>query len=254
MKISFIIPAYNEENYIGNCLHTLLIRVKESKADVEIIVVNNASTDQTKEIVSRYSGVILINEPQKGLSRARQSGYEASTGDLIANVDADTVLPQGWIETVLESFEKTPKLVGLSGPQVFYDVPKLVTYWARLFYGITYVGYILNRFVFRVSSFLQGGNFVIRRTALDTIGGYNQDFKFYGEDADIAHRLHKIGPVKFTFKLPILASGRRIMVEGKFTMAYRYFMNYFWTIFTGRPYSEKSLDIRFVDGDTSEKK
>ena len=110
MKISFIIPAYNEENYIGNCLHTLLIRVKESKADVEIIVVNNGSTDQTKEIVGRYAGVILVNEPQKGLSRARQSGYDASTGDLIANVDADTVLPQGWIETVLESFEKNPKI------------------------------------------------------------------------------------------------------------------------------------------------
>ena len=53
-----------------------------------------------------------------------------------------------------------------------------------------------------------------------------------------------MGQVKFTFLLPISASGRRIVKEGKYTMAYRYFMNYFWTIFFRRPFTTHSEDVR----------
>ncbi len=246
MKISFVIPAYNEENYIVDCLKTLVLRIKNSGISAEIIVVNNASTDQTKQMAFQFPKVQVLDETRKGLSRARQAGYKASSGDLIANVDADTRLPEGWIETVIAEFSKNKKLVALSGPQVFYDVPKRVHYWTRVFYMFTFLGYFLNRFVFHTSSFLQGGNFVIRRSALKKIGGYNEEFDFYGEDADIAHRLHKVGQVKFTLKFPIFASGRRILAEGKFTMAFRYFLNYFWTIFLGRPYTQQSLDVRFA--------
>lgn len=244
MKISFVIPAYNEEAFIGDCLDTLLLRVQETDVETEIIVVNNASTDHTADIVSRYKKVKLVNEPKKGLSAARQAGFVASSGDLIANVDADTRMPVGWIDTVIKEFSQNKKLVALSGPQIFYDAPKIIQFWAILFYNIAYIGYILNRFVLRVSSLVQGGNFVIRREALEKIGGYNQKFEFYGEDADIAHRLHKVGDVKFTFKLPISASGRRVMKEGKFTIGYRYIMNYFWTILFGKPFTPQSTAAR----------
>ena len=61
---------------------------------------------------------------------------------------------------------------------------------------------------------LQGGNFVVRRTALEEIGGYNPKFSFYGEDTDLARRLNSVGAVKFTFRLPALSSGRRLIEEG----------------------------------------
>lgn len=244
MKISFVIPAYNEEHYIADCLETVLKRIEETGVDAEVIVVNNASTDHTREVVSHFKKVQLIDEPEKGLSCARQAGFLASKGELIANIDADTHLPKGWIETVIKSFDNNKKLVALSGPQIFYDVSTWILFYAALFYCLTYLGYILNRFVFRVSSFVQGGNFVIRRTSLEKIGGYNREFRFYGEDADVAYRLNKIGQVKFTFMLPISASGRRIVKEGKFTMGFRYIINYFWTIFFRKPFTTQSLDIR----------
>jgi len=58
---------------------------------------------------------------------------------------------------------------------------------------------------------LQGGNFVVSRAALEQIGGYNPLFTFYGEDTDLARRLNAIGAVKFTFRLPALSSGRRLL-------------------------------------------
>jgi len=244
MRISFVIPAYNEENYLGRCLDSIMAIVNQKKHSIEVIVVNNASTDKTREVALSYPGIRLIDEPRKGLSQARQAGFSAATGDLIANIDADIIVPEDWTDTVLESFATNDKLVGLSGPHVFYDVSKWTNYSVRFFYYCSYVIYLFNRFIFRVSSMLQGGNFVIRRSALDKIGGFNTDFSFYGEDADIAHRLHKVGDVKFTFKLPVYASGRRVISEGKVTLAFRYFINYIWAILFGRPFTKSAADIR----------
>ncbi|MDP2946111.1 MAG: galactosyltransferase-related protein, partial [bacterium] len=98
--------------------------------------------------------------------------------------------------------------------------------------------------IFRVGSMIQGGNFVVKRSALQKIGGYNSEFDFWGEDSDIARRLHSIGDVKFTFNLPIYASGRRIVAEGAPIIAWRYGINYFWTIFFKKPFTKTYLDVR----------
>jgi glycosyltransferase involved in cell wall biosynthesis len=244
MKISFVIPAYNEEKYIGKCLDSILRELKKDGCDAEIIVVNNASTDRTGEVAKKYSCVKIVDEPKKGLPCARHAGFLAATGDIIANVDADTMLTTGWLKMVFSEFSKNPKLVALSGPHIHYDLPKKMRVLARFFYYIGFISYIFNRFVFNVGSMLQGGNFIIRRAALQTIGGFNTDIDFYGEDSDLARRLHKVGPVKFTFNLPIYASGRRLANEGALTMALRYGLNYFWMIFLKRPFNKTSADIR----------
>lgn len=244
MKISFVIPAYNEESYIGECLKSLTSQALNSPVDVEIIVVDNASTDKTAEVAKSFPGVIIVHEPKKGLTNARQAGFKASHGDIIANIDADTKIGKGWIETVVSEFTRNPKLVGLSGPFTYYDLPRrhnsLVTSYYYLGYGI----YVLNRFVLRVGSMIQGGNFVIRRAALEEIGGFNLMLSFWGEDADIAKRLHKVGPVKFTFRLKMPSSGRRLAEEGIIRMGLKYPLNYFSTIFLKGPISTKYKDIR----------
>jgi glycosyltransferase involved in cell wall biosynthesis len=95
MKISFVIPAHNEEAYVGKCLDSIFRELKKAPVDAEVIVVDNASTDGTREVAQKYPGVKVISEPIKGLTRARRAGFLAATGDLIANVDADTMLTPG---------------------------------------------------------------------------------------------------------------------------------------------------------------
>lgn len=241
MKLSFVIPAYNEEEYIGECLEAIVAQRQGLPYNIEVIVVNNNSNDRTEEVARRYPGVQVVEEKEKGLVPARQAGFKASTGDLIANVDADTRIPRGWIRRVMEEFEKDPKLVALSGPFIYYDAPLEVRIFTHVFY---YISFTINALVPWLFPVVQGGNFIVRRTALEKIGGYRSDLNFYGEDADVARRMNKVGKVKFTFKLPIKSSGRRVAKEGGLTTAMRYMVNYFWIIFFNRPFSMGSVDVR----------
>lgn len=236
MKLSVVIPAYNEEELIGDCLSSILHEIEGKNYDLEIVVVNNASTDRTREIIASFPKVKLVDEPAKGLVKARRAGYLASKGELVANIDADTRITEGWFDKVLEEFSKNPKLVGLSGPFIYYDLSKGARAEVRLFYYLGFLTYLFNRYIFGVSSMLQGGNFVIKRVALEKIGGFNSEFDFWGEDTDLARRLVKAGQVKFTFDLPIYASGRRLEKEGIARTGWRYALNYFSTIFFKKPY------------------
>lgn len=247
MKLSFVIPAHNEEAYIDKCLASIREEIKKHHYEVEVIVVNNASTDDTKAVVSLFPDVLVVDEHQKGLTRARHAGFLASSGDLIANIDADTILPEGWLPKVMDEFSKDPDLIALSGPFIYYDLSDNINLWVRGFYLVGFMSYLINRFVFRFGSMLQGGNFVITRQALEKIGGYNLEFDFWGEDTEIAQRLHKIGKIKFTFKLPIYASGRRLKGEGIAKMAIRYATNYLWTTFFKKPLSKTWSDIRLSE-------
>jgi len=245
MKLSIVIPAYNEETYIGKCLESIAMEKTRGRFDVEIIVVNNASDDRTGEVARSFSFVKVVDEPRKGLVRARQTGYEASTGELVANVDADTLLPEGWIGTVFEEFSADSELVALSGPYRYYDLSAVtnwsILFWYRLGQMISFINTLITR---RSGTMLQGGNFIIRRSALEKAGGFDLNFDFYGEDTAIAKQMSRQGKVKFIFRLPMYTSGRRLRAEGIFTMALKYAVNFLWTIFFNKPYTKKYKDIR----------
>lgn len=252
MKLSLVIPAYNEELVLVECLQNTLDRVNtfastnlNSDRQLEIVLVNNASTDRTGEIARSFKEVKVVDEPNKGLVRARQAGFLNATGDLIANVDADSWIPAGWIAKVFAEFEKNPNLVALSGPYIYYDLPWWFNASSRVYYwfGLVFTYFNFNKA--RRGAILQGGNFILRREALDKIGGYRfEKFDFYGEETDVAMRICEVGKIKFTFKLPMITSGRRMKEEGILRVATRYALNYFWTIFFGRPYTKKNIDIR----------
>lgn len=250
MKISFVIPAYNEEKYLPKCLESVIKEKKRGKHDIEIIVVNNASTDNTREVILSYPEVILVDEMRKGLAAARQAGFKASTGDLIANIDSDSILTPDWTDNVISQFTKNPKLVALSGPFIYHDMSMFSNFLVRIWYCLDYGLYLFHRFILRVSSHLQGGNFVVRRSALEQIGGFDQAFPFWGEDTHIAKQLNPLGPVVFTFKLPIYSSGRRLKGEGIFKMFYVYAANFFWAIFSDKPFTRDDYsEIRESDFD-----
>ncbi len=243
-KISFVIPAYNEEAYIHTCITSILERVKKIQHGVEIIVVNNASIDKTSLIAQSFSEVKVIDEAHKGLTWARQAGLQASSGELIAHLDADSLLPDGWVEAVLKEFESDKELVAIStGPLVYYDLSTFSNVLVRIYYYFAYGLYVLNRFILHTGSILQGGNAVIRKSSLEKINGYNRAYIFYGEDTDLARRLSTIGKVKFTLRFPMYTSGRRLSQEGMVTMGFRYALNYLWAIFWKRPFTKTVFDI-----------
>jgi glycosyltransferase involved in cell wall biosynthesis len=244
MRLSFVIPAYNEEQYLPACLESILAQTRDLAGEVEIIVVNNASSDRTGEVALSYPGVTLVDEPRKGLPFARQAGFAASSGDLIANVDSDSRLTPGWVSKVLAEFAEDTKLVALSGPVVYYDLKASQRLSVQMFYAIAFLVYCLNRYVLRAGSMVQGGNFVLQREALESIGGFNLSIPFYGEDTDIARRLNRVGKVSFTFGLKMFSSARRLKQEGMLTIAARYTINYLWTTFRKRPFTEEYIDIR----------
>lgn len=243
--MSIVIPAYNEENYVGKCLESVLNeREKNKNKDVEVIVVNNASKDRTREVAQSFPGVIVVDEFNKGLVRARHAGYMASTGDIIANVDADATLLSGWIEKVFTEFEKDPNLVALSGPYVYPEMSKMTNVLVKIWYGIGYLIYLFNHYVLHVGAMLQGGNFIVRRSAMEKIGGFDTSIEFYGEDTDVARRIQKVGRVLFTFDLPMNTSSRRFEGDGFIMTAIRYAINHFWTTVFKKPFSKKYNDFR----------
>lgn len=244
MNLAFVIPAYNEEALIGKCVESVLAEVKRSGRDVDIVVVNNNSTDRTREIAASYPGVRVVDELQKGLVSARDGGFQATSAELVANIDGDTMVPAGWLDTVFREFENDEKLVCLSGPYVYYDLGRWDRFLVSMFYALTWLIYVINRYVLRVGSVVQGGNFVFRRDAWIKAGGFNREIKFYGEDTDVAVRLSKIGKVKWTYVLKMLTSGRRLAEEGVFRTGMTYTLNFFWVTFAGKPATHEHTNIR----------
>ena len=146
----------------------------------------------------------------------------------------------------LLEFNKDDNLVALSGPFIYYDLPKVTNTLVQLFFYLGSAGNLLQQHVFKKGSILQGGNFVLRRDALEKIGGYNMNLNFFGEDIDVAKRISKVGKVKFTTKFPIYTSGRRLIAEGVFMTALKASADYIWITFVGRPFRKpnKQKDIR----------
>mgnify|MGYP001562406315 FL=1 len=249
MKLSFVIPAHNEEFTLGACLDSIMreLAAADHRYDVEVIVVNNASGDRTKAVALRYPGVRVVDEQHKGIVKARARGFAETTGELVANIDADTVLPRGWLTTVFSEFERRPDLVCLSGPLVYHDLPLSVQLIAKLFNVGAFLMHLLVRFL-HIGAQVQGGNFILRRDAWIRAGGFDTSIDFYGEDTDVARRISKQGTVKFTFRLPIYSSGRRLAHEGVLAIGWRYTINYFWVLLFGKPHTTASRDVRRSPG------
>lgn len=239
MKISFVIPAHNEEDYLPSCLTSLRAEIERNGAgyEIEVIVVDNASDDRTADIARGY-GVRVVHEEIKGSSRARQTGLREATGDIVAFLDADTrVLPE-WLPTFVSYFARK-KTVAVSGPYRFYDFPKE---WRGFAWPTTVVGGKIAHAL--TGCMVWGGNMAIRRDALLAVGGFNPRIKFYGEDIDIARRLSKVGRVVFTEKMVIEASARRFQSLGVLTTAGIYTANFFSVALLKKPLSREFQDFR----------
>ncbi len=234
--ISLIIPAYNEEDYLPACLDAVMENLA-GKAH-EIIVVDNNSTDRTKEIVARYPAVTYVFEPEKGITRARQCGYRAASGEILAYVDADTRPPAGWVEQIWDQFGASDALACLSGPYSFYDLTgirnKVSTGW-----------FVAAQPIYKMTGYMMvGGNFAIRRDVLDKMGGCDSTIEFYGEDVDIGKRAKVHGKVLFSRHFVMPTSARRMKKQGFARTAGIYLANYLSIVLRGKPSHTDYLDVR----------
>ena len=237
MKVSLVIPAHNEEAFIGGCLDAVLANAAGKFH--EIVVVDNASSDRTAEIAATRPGVRVVLEPDKGLTKARQRGYLETTGEFVAYIDADTRMPPGWFERAERTFAARPEAVSLSGPPRYWDATRLQravlssVWWSTAPVAYRMVGYMLY-----------GAHFVVRRSALDRIAGFDRDVEFYGEDTDLARRLSPHGRVLFDMRFVIGSSARRFIKEGIVRTNFTYLMNFVWPVVFGRPFTKTHTDVR----------
>ncbi len=198
MNISVIIPAFNEEKRLEACLKSVFDQTQPAD---EVIVIDNASTDKTAQIAERMGARVIV-ESSKGITFARNRGFESAKNEIIARTDADTVVPRNWIETINQEFEKDPSLVALSGPAVF---------------GISIFTPLLKIVVFEANKKifghygLYGPNLAIRKSAWEKIKNdtCSDDSKVH-EDTDLAIHMGKVGKVGFASELKVRTSARRL--------------------------------------------
>ncbi|MCA1008052.1 glycosyltransferase [Rhodococcus hoagii] len=185
LTLTVVVPAYNEETYIGACLVSLLAQERDLH---EIIVVDNNSTDGTagivEEFAERHPMVRLIRESRPGAVHARNAGFDAATGDIVGRVDADTRVASDWARAVLDFFARpdTADIGAITGLSNSYDSPY------RGFKG-WYVDRLVRKGILgggqRIRN-LHGANMALRRSTWDRVrGAVSTDLDVH-EDADLA--------------------------------------------------------------------
>lgn len=206
-SVSVVIPAYNEEAYLPLCLES--IRKQDYAGEYEVIVVDNASTDDTAKVALRWGAKVVYKDKRRPAC-ARQRGAEAATGEIIAFIDADTQAPTCWLSVIVSRFVRELETVVISGPYAYFDAGR----FAKI---ASYIGNFINiiidqlfRKVFHKGGALWGSNFAVRRSALLDVGGFDTSIKFYGEEYQLSLSLKKAGKAGVIPWLFVLTSARRL--------------------------------------------
>jgi len=211
--ISVVVPAYNEEKYLDVCLSSLANQTYPAHK-YEVLVVNNASTDSTTTIAREW-GATVIDEPMKGVARARQTGFLAARGPIIASTDADTAVSEDWLARIAAAFSRNPHLGGIYGP-VYWPDGQAVERW-MLEYPASWVMTITNRLRY---SLWWGSNFAVSCDAFRLVGGFSTEMPS-GEDTDLSLRMSRYFTIHYDPDLIAYSSARRIAKVGPVRYSYQ---------------------------------
>lgn len=201
MKVSVVIPAYNEESYIGACLESLM---QQKELADEIIVVDNNCTDDTIAIAKKYP-VKIVSEKKQGMIFSRNKGFNEAQFEIIARTDADTRVPPDWIKRIKSKFERNKSIIAIGGPAHYYGLPSVVQVkeWPT------------NVFFKSLEQVLQhdclfGPNMAILKTAWEKVKDEVclKDSMVH-EDIDLSIHLAPYGKILFDKKLVVDSSFRR---------------------------------------------
>lgn len=170
LKVSIIIPAFNEQDHIVDCL---VNATRQSVMPYEVIVVDNRSTDRTAALVRRFMNEhpdapvrLESQNKEQGLIPTRNYGFAKARGDIYGRLDADCMLKPDWVEVVTRIFTEDPQAMAATGPAVYYDMP------AR---RVAFEGDdAVRRITYRSDDnnvLLFGSNMALRRQAWESIEG-----------------------------------------------------------------------------------
>jgi glycosyltransferase involved in cell wall biosynthesis len=216
-KVSVIIPVFNEEKYI---LQTLNAIISQSCKNYELIIVDNNSTDATNTIIKYFIQstptsipITYVTEQRQGTNYARECGRRLATGQIIALLDADCLPDFYWVNNGCKTLQQK-KTVAATGAYFYYDASILLKMFSLISQLIIFK--LINRMIQinKKGAILIGGNAFINAALLQTVGGFNTNLTFYGDDIDIAIKLSKYGNVSYATVLTIKTSSRRFKACG----------------------------------------
>ena len=204
MKFSVVICTYNREKYIYNALRSIACQ-DFPVGDYEILLINNNSTDHTKELCQQFQSDYpavdfrYFEEVNQGLSYARNRGVKEGRGEVLIFVDDDATVFDGYLSAIASFFAEHPSVLACGGPiQPVYEVDKpkwLSCYTEQLLGGALYEGNKLK--LFRNGKYPGGGNSAFRKAIFEKYGLFNVELGRKGtgligaEEKDLYDRLTK---------------------------------------------------------------
>jgi cellulose synthase/poly-beta-1,6-N-acetylglucosamine synthase-like glycosyltransferase len=228
--ISVVIPVWNEENNIFRTLSSLASNITKHK--VEIIVINNNSSDRSQEVLDTL-GVKSYFEPSQGIPFARQHGLEKAMGKYHLCADADTLYPPKWMDLMVAPMEKNPEIKGVYGRYSFIP-PEGDSRFGLIFYE--FITSLIIQLRKRKREYLNVYGFnmgLVTQTGLET-GGFKtvtkrkyggsvgSDFENDSEDGRMARNLRTKGSIELVTdpKARVFTSSRRLMDDGSIWKAF----------------------------------
>ena len=203
MRVSVVVPAYNEKKLLPSCLESL----KSQTHPCEIVVCDNGSTDGSLDIARKYADKV-IEEEKRGALFALNTGLRNASGDLLAITGADCVVPKDWIERFVEQFrDQFEPVVAWDG-----NVDPLEDRHSIYFSMMNYAEKICIRL--GLWFVIQGANFMIRKEIIEQAGYFDSSVEVFEENG-LFKKIKKMGKVRFVTKNPIKASTRRVDECGK---------------------------------------
>jgi len=186
-KVSIIIPVFNADRYIEQCLSALQ-DLDYFKDKIEIIVVDNGSTDKTVELIKKFS-VISFILPKVTISHLRNFGAGQARGDYLGFIDADCIVPSSWLKRAIELLKN--ERIGAVGS--WYQLPLKTRFLERVWNA--HMG--SRRLKMGDIDWIPSGNLIVPKNVYNKIGGFNETLTT-SEDVDICQRIHGAGLLVYT--------------------------------------------------------
>jgi glycosyltransferase involved in cell wall biosynthesis len=211
-----VIPAFNEETSIGRCLDYLVEQIDNI---AEIVVVNNNSSDKTADIVAERQAKVpkirLLDESRQGIVPARNRGLECAVSDVIARIDADTIVQPGWAHAIESFFGTAGAEFGAAvGPFTQYDMPLQGVHRALM--RIATTSRRESDDEIKESPGVYGANMALRRDAWEQIRPLTHDEPGIWEDLDISIALRAVDrKIAVIDGMRVQVSGRRMLTSRK---------------------------------------
>jgi glycosyltransferase involved in cell wall biosynthesis len=184
LSVTVAIPCYNAANYLGNLLDSLF---QKTEFIEEILVINDGSTDTTRQIAQRHGVRLIEHNENRGLACTRNTALQNSKGDIIIYLDADTLPHPKSLERIVSEYSN-PDTMAVGGQELFTPSSTKANLWRNLFWRQTHGPKRIDNVWM-----LMGLCCSYRKNALLLLGGFDETYKTNGEDVDIGIRLRKAG-------------------------------------------------------------